>query len=160
MHNNTPLHSDGSTPAEKFIGRKLRTPLTNINPLFTADLEEKQPEAKRSGPRRSFSKDQPVYYRNPRTREWIPAVVEEMVSPSIYKLRGVGERHVDHIIDRTQVIDPMFVPEPVVSVPNPTVSENPGDMSMFGFLDSNTPSSRDTLRRSNRIRQPPVRYEA
>ena len=163
MHNNTPLHSDGSTPAERFIGRKLRTPLTNINPLFTADLEEKQPEAKRAGPRRSFSKDQPVYYRDPRTKEWIPAVVQHMVSPSIYRLRGVGERHVDHIIDRTQVIDPMFVPQPVVSVscPSPAVRENPGDMSMFGFdLASNTPSSLDALRRSSRVRHPPIRYEA
>ena len=37
------------------------------------------------------------------------------------------------------------------------MTENPGDMSMFGFdLASNTPSSQDTLRRSNWVRQPPV----
>jgi hypothetical protein len=167
QHNNTPLHADGATPAERFIGRKLRTPLTGINPLFAAVPATRESKPARAGPHRSFSKDQEVYYRDHRSKNWIPAVVEEMVSASIVRLSGVGERHVDHIIDRSQVIQ---VPDPVprpptdpIPLPNPPVSVNPSEsvLQFEASEASNTPSHQESsLRRSSRPSRPPDRYSA
>ena len=105
QHNNTPIHGDGSTPAERFVGRKLRTPLAAVNPLYTPVSEPKQHNTR--APQREFEIGQEVYYRDINNGKWIPDIVESIVSQSVIQLKTAGRRHVDHIIDRSKVSKPV-----------------------------------------------------
>ena len=166
QHNATPIHSNDTTPAEKFMGRRLRTTLSAINPLFTA-----QPAVREFGdraPRRSFTVGQPVYFRD--GQQWVPDTVEEVVSTSVVSLRDAGRRHIDHVIDRTQVSEPVTHPDSPVSTPtltpdsvaSPSLTLIPAPVSDR----VSTPSESDQIgqapslpRRSGRARREPDRFQ-
>ncbi|EFO85571.1 hypothetical protein CRE_29108 [Caenorhabditis remanei] len=85
---------NGSTPAENFIGRKIRTYLDQLLPndqlTVSHDTEMEEQFKKQHGARpRNFQKEEKVYvkdYRNINTASWIPGTIQSRIGKTLYKV--------------------------------------------------------------------------
>ena len=90
---------DGKSPAELFLGRKIRTRLSLMNEA----KEETVPAETPSTRLRSFSPGEPVFtkmFRGPRRSTWVPGVIQERIGQVLYRVRVLGKdwtRHVNQL---------------------------------------------------------------
>lgn len=134
---NTPNTTTGKTPAELFLGRSPRTPLSLVKPSLQRKVEGKQWASKQDRDRdnqvvRQFDLYQPVRVRNVRggRDRWIPGTIVQIKGPRTYIVRIPGNNrrfvHSDHLIADDTVANPaqdaaeVDLPLPqTVQVPDP-----------------------------------------
>ena len=99
---------DGRSPAEIFLGRKIRTELSLLRP--TSEPAKSRTDTPGAG--RAFQPNDRVFakeYRGPRNTSWVPGVVVERLGHVMYRVR-VGEkvwtRHINQLKPRDAVAPP------------------------------------------------------
>ncbi|XP_060082045.1 uncharacterized protein K02A2.6-like [Ylistrum balloti] len=106
-YRSTPTTVTGVSPAELFLQRQLRTPISLLKPDTGSRVQRKQAEHKRQHDKgrvrvRTFSPKQTVRVRNFRggQEKWIPGTIVRQLSPLTYLVRAgpnIRYTHVDHI---------------------------------------------------------------
>jgi hypothetical protein len=106
---NIPHSTTGISPAELFLKRAPRTPLSLVKPCLQRKVEKHQEASKKQSDRdnpvmRTFDLNQPVKVRNARggNVKWLPGVVVDIKGPNTYLVRVPGNSrrfvHADHLI--------------------------------------------------------------
>ncbi|XP_060062524.1 uncharacterized protein LOC132543087 [Ylistrum balloti] len=122
-YRSTPQTATGVSPAELFLQRQLRTPLSLLKPDTGSRVQQKQAEQKRQHDKgrvrvRTFSPKQTVRMRNfmGGQEKWMPGTIVRQLGPLTY-LERVGPNirytHVDHILSSGE--EPLFDDLSVVS---------------------------------------------
>ena len=104
-----PHTTTGISPAELFLKRSPRTPLSLVKPSLQRKVESRQAASKeqcdgRTPVMRNFDLNQNVKVRNTRgnREKWIPGVIVDIKGPSTYLVRVPGNSrryvHADHLI--------------------------------------------------------------
>jgi hypothetical protein len=107
-----PSSTTGQTPAELMMGRKLRTMMDKLHPLYTHSHLKKREDAAadrvNSKVDRHFIVDSPVWFRiYNKSIKWLPGVIIEVEGPRNYKIitenNSIFRRHVNQMRSRSIV---------------------------------------------------------
>ncbi|CAR98767.1 Protein CBG27228 [Caenorhabditis briggsae] len=122
-YRSTPCSSspDGSTPAENFIGRKIRTFLDQLLPndqlLVSHDTEmEKQFNKQHGARRRSFIADEKVYVKNfssINTTTWIPGIIQRHIGRTLYRVLVKDTVWIRHANQLRRRDNPIYIDVPL-----------------------------------------------
>ena len=166
---------NGLSPAELFIGRKIKTSIDLVRPRAPLSLQrdakmEQQFNAKHGAKPRKFFPEQPVYYKQHRRNKWswIAATIVEEIGSVMYTIILNGRSGIGSVVRaHTNQLKPRYLQQ----------SARTADMDLFDFLVNPPPRSGTeyrestsmptqdssttptvTLRRSTRQRRPPRRF--
>ncbi|PIC40682.1 hypothetical protein B9Z55_008338 [Caenorhabditis nigoni] len=166
---------NGSTPAENFIGRKIRTFLDQLLPKDqipnSHDIEMEKQFNKQHGARsRSYQVGEKVYvkdYRNINTATWIPGTIQKRIGQTLYRVTvndTVWTRHANQLRRREAPIQ-FDVPLDTMDTIDvtPTATQLPSSSTPSTPSPVNTPAKPKTpppkqTRKSTRITNQPPRF--
>ena len=158
----TPNATTGVAPAELMLKRQPRSHLDSIMPNMKGNITQQQEKQKTQHDAhsrvRNFKQGDSVLVRNfgrgADSSQWLPGVIKELCSTNSYKVQldsdQIVQRHADHIRARQVDYDipsSDFDADDVLPFPAASQASN----------SSNTTPS--TLRRSQRNRRPPDRFQ-
>ena len=158
----TPNATTGVAPAELMLKRQPRSHLDSIMPNMKGNITQQQEKQKTQHDAhsrvRNFKQGDSVLVRNfgrgADSSQWLPGVIKELCSTNSYKVQldsdQIVQRHADHIRARQVDCDipsSDFDADDVLPFPAASQASN----------SSNTTPS--TLRRSQRNRRPPDRFQ-
>ena len=158
-----PHATTGTSPAELVLKRKPRTHLDLMHPDLSTKVsenQEKQQEQKSHQKARSIEEGDYCFVRNYRPgNRWIPATVCKCLGPRNFRceLRNgtIVKRHLDQIrlrpSDTSDTIElPIFAPG----------TESQNEATPVVTEENSESQPEQDLRRSNRNRQPPDRFQS
>ncbi|CAO4386706.1 unnamed protein product [Caenorhabditis nigoni] len=166
---------NGSTPAENFNGRKIRTFLDQLLPKDqipnSHDIEMEKQFNKQHGARsRSYQVGEKVYvkdYRNINTATWIPGTIQKRIGQTLYRVTvndTVWTRHANQLRRREAPIQ-FDVPLDTMDTIDvtPTATQLPSSSTPSTPSPVNTPAKPKTpppkqTRKSTRITNQPPRF--
>ena len=161
----TPQTTTGVSPSELLLGRRLRCHLDFLRPNLEAKVRQTQCRQKElhdfHARDRELAEGDSVLVKNfSAGNPWLPGMIHSKTGPSSFTVDLTDGRRVRRHLDQLRKNTSAVVDEPTtetvddfpISVPNPIVELPPRDIS---------PSTREDLelRRSNRTRRPPQRFQ-
>ena len=158
----TPQTTTGQSPSELLLGRRIKSRLDLLQPTakpkVTQSLIRQKANHDRSAKFRVFNVGEEVFVRNPQgTPAWWEGVIEKLTGPLSYKIKlndgTILNRHVDHIRIRHSAPQQDLTDQDFDSFTFPSQSEVTASSNVSG----KSPVV-PVLRRSSRIRRPPVRF--
>ncbi|CAC5419148.1 unnamed protein product [Mytilus coruscus] len=132
----TPHSTTKRTPAELFVGRRLRTRLDTLKPNINERMQRQRSKTK---PCRDIAKGEPVLVRDYRdNNKWKQGVIVHKLGPVTYQVQVgdlVWKRHIDQIRE--------FVPQENKDIPNILENTN-SDIDTELIIVPTCNSNRDT----------------
>ena len=174
----TPHATTGIPPSELLMNRHLRSHLDLLHPNFLAQVQQKREKQKdhhdQHSKQHNFKEGERVYAKDfPEGKKWLPGIIAKKEGKVTYHVllddNRVVRRHIDHVRSRTpDSTAEVDLPQdntdedeilfdttlPVTTRREPD-NDNNGESSVPNNLSE---SSNVELRRSNRTRQPPIRF--
>ena len=158
----TPNTTTGIAPAELLLNRRPRSHLDFMAPHSLKDrvqqqqLKQKCQHDQQAKPR-AYEQGDLVFiqdFRRQASSPWSPGTIVQSCSGQSYKVKlsdgQVVQRHADHICERTTGCDDVEQSEELEDVSPFPVSSQPMEQEA---------TTQPTLRRSQRIRKPPDRFQ-
>ena len=172
----TPHATTGVPPSQLLMNRHLRSHLDLLRPDLSAQVKQKRELQKDHHDQHSYLHDikegEKVYVKDlPEGKTWLPGTISKKDGKVTYHILlddgRIVRRHIDHV--RKQICEPTTETDSHMDsdndvffdMPSPAdeCNERVADQNDSTSVDSASESSTTEVRRSNRIRRPPMRYQ-